>query len=255
VSLAMSLGDTRWGVITFWLVSIYMFYAAHWQTYATGVLRFGRFDIIEAQCVIMSFLILTGLFGPQLWFVEVFGITLRRIVLTPCALMATYTSLLVLYTICTEAAGKGARTVAGTSIAIPILPVILFLVPPALSYWKATSNSDAFDQHIVIFCIGYGMVSVKLTCKVILAHMSRSPLTILDTILLGPLLVLVNQYLGNIIPKYAILWINLVYCLGNLCYYAHEITVQICERFKIECFRIPYKPGQVNGTAANGLAK
>lgn len=43
VSITLSLGDTRWGVLAFWIGALYMFYAAHWQTYSTGFLKFGEY--------------------------------------------------------------------------------------------------------------------------------------------------------------------------------------------------------------------
>jgi len=165
VSLALTLGDTQWGVVIFWLVAIYMFYAAHWQTYSTGVLIFGRFDIVESQCIIIAVLLMSGIFGPEVWFAKIFGTTLRRYFLTVISGVAVYTSARVLFTIYTQGAGKNGRTVANTSVNGPIVPVLLFLIPPTLIYWKSTTG--IYDQNMALFCITFGLPFVKVVSKII----------------------------------------------------------------------------------------
>jgi len=251
VSMAMSLGNTKWGVMAFWLVAVYMFYAAHWQTYSTGVLKFGKFDIIESQCVIIGILLTTGIFGTEVWFAEKFGISLRQVVLLPCCLIALYVSSVVLYTIYTQAAGKNGTTVANTSVTACAIPILSTLLPPAMIFWK--SSSGVYNQHIALFCIAFGMVSVKMTCKIILAHMSHSPMSLIDTILIGPVLVVINQYFGNFVSEYYILWACLIYCFANLYYYCNRICYQICDDFKIHCFRIPYPSSKPNAPSTNGM--
>ncbi|XP_044255895.1 choline/ethanolaminephosphotransferase 1 isoform X5 [Tribolium madens] len=44
-----------------------LFYCAHWQTYVSGTLRFGRIDVTEAQYTIMGILLLSTIFGPSVW--------------------------------------------------------------------------------------------------------------------------------------------------------------------------------------------
>ncbi|KAF7238972.1 Choline/ethanolaminephosphotransferase 1, partial [Varanus komodoensis] len=49
----------------------FMFYCAHWQTYVSGTLRFGIFDVTESElCIIITHL-LTGILGPKFWNVTV----------------------------------------------------------------------------------------------------------------------------------------------------------------------------------------
>jgi len=240
VSVTLSLGDTTWGVLLFWIGATYMFYAAHWQTYSTGVLKFGEFDIVESQCIIMSIMVISGIFGPGVWFYQIFGFTLRRLFLVPVALIAVFVSSVVQYTIHFQGAGKGGRTVADTSVNIPLLPVLFFLVPPIAIYWKSTSG--IYDQHIVLFSLTFGMLFVKYTCQIILAHMSRSPINIIDSILLVPIVIGLNQYFGNFISEYYLLYIALIYGFVNLIHYTYSICQQICRYMKINTFSIPYPP-------------
>ena len=40
-----------------------LFYMAHWQTYVTGQMKFGKFDVTEAQIAMISMMTVTGLLG------------------------------------------------------------------------------------------------------------------------------------------------------------------------------------------------
>lgn len=48
-----------------------LFYCAHWQTYVSGTLRFGKVDVTEAQIAIMLIHLISAVFGPSIWMVKV----------------------------------------------------------------------------------------------------------------------------------------------------------------------------------------
>ncbi|XP_075030531.1 choline/ethanolaminephosphotransferase 1 isoform X4 [Calonectris borealis] len=45
----------------------FMFYCAHWQTYVSGTLRFGIFDVTESMLCTIAIQLLTGTLGPWFW--------------------------------------------------------------------------------------------------------------------------------------------------------------------------------------------
>ncbi|XP_055856675.1 choline/ethanolaminephosphotransferase 1 isoform X4 [Episyrphus balteatus] len=47
--------------------AITLFYCAHWQTYVSGTLRFGKIDVTEAQITIMGIHVVSAIFGPEIW--------------------------------------------------------------------------------------------------------------------------------------------------------------------------------------------
>jgi hypothetical protein len=71
------------------IISIALFYTAHWSTYCTGQLRFSkltlidgfsvidnklhffRFDVTEAQISVIGVLIFTAIVGPGIWNIRV----------------------------------------------------------------------------------------------------------------------------------------------------------------------------------------
>lgn len=48
-----------------------LFYCAHWQTYVSGSLRFGKVDVTEAQFTIITIHLISAIFGPKVWMMEV----------------------------------------------------------------------------------------------------------------------------------------------------------------------------------------
>uniref|UniRef100_A0A1A9WIS2 diacylglycerol cholinephosphotransferase n=1 Tax=Glossina brevipalpis TaxID=37001 RepID=A0A1A9WIS2_9MUSC len=53
--------------------AIGLFYCAHWQTYVSGTLRFGKIDVTEAQLTIIGIHLISTVFGPEFWLTKIFG--------------------------------------------------------------------------------------------------------------------------------------------------------------------------------------
>ncbi|XP_064535979.1 choline/ethanolaminephosphotransferase 1 isoform X7 [Drosophila montana] len=47
--------------------AIALFYCAHWQTYVSGTMRFGRIDVTEAQFSIIAIHLVSAVLGPEIW--------------------------------------------------------------------------------------------------------------------------------------------------------------------------------------------
>ncbi|KFP11491.1 Cholinephosphotransferase 1, partial [Egretta garzetta] len=48
-------------------VGLFMFYSAHWQTYVSGILRFGKVDVTEVQIAITVLLLISAYAGTAIW--------------------------------------------------------------------------------------------------------------------------------------------------------------------------------------------
>ncbi|XP_077289836.1 choline/ethanolaminephosphotransferase 1 bbc isoform X9 [Arctopsyche grandis] len=44
-----------------------LFYCAHWQTYVSGTLKFGKVDVTEAQFAIIAIQMVSAIFGSNIW--------------------------------------------------------------------------------------------------------------------------------------------------------------------------------------------
>ncbi|XP_060530194.1 cholinephosphotransferase 1 isoform X6 [Cylas formicarius] len=93
-----------------------LFYCAHWQTYVSGTLRFGKVDVTEAQITIMGILLISAIFGPSVWSTKVFGLNVVQLVSTVFYL--GYARVILDFKANMLKGGKGKN---GSTVAIPIV--------------------------------------------------------------------------------------------------------------------------------------
>ncbi|CAH0560793.1 unnamed protein product [Brassicogethes aeneus] len=106
-----------------------LFYCAHWQTYVSGTLRFGKVDVTEAQFTIMGILMVSTIFGPGIWSTKFFSdsICLWYIIPTSTFAAAIYSLYCNLVVIFTGGVGKNGSTVAITSweLEVKLIPIAI----------------------------------------------------------------------------------------------------------------------------------
>jgi choline/ethanolamine phosphotransferase len=69
--IAVQLGDYPHLMFYQCIAASTLFYAAHWQTYVSAKLRFGRFDVTEAQFCIITMHLVSAFMGPDVWHTKV----------------------------------------------------------------------------------------------------------------------------------------------------------------------------------------
>lgn len=136
--------------------------------------------------------------------------------------------------------GKNGSTVAGTSILSPLLPFLFVVVPSYIIAQK--SKSGIYDNNPSLYMITFGILFAKITNKLVIAHMSKSKMEVLDSGLVGPLLLFLNQYFNEWIPEYYVLWVALLWCILDLIQYCYIVCLQMCDFMNIKLFTIPYPP-------------
>lgn len=238
-SVALQLGVTPRLMFFECFATMFLFYAAHWQTYCSGTLKFGIIDVTEGQLSIAMLYVISGVFGSSFWSYELPGIGIELKMLPLCfsflgAILACYTNF---YTIFMQGGvGKNGSTVAGTSVLSPLGPIGL-LLGLAVTIWMK-STSDVFQHHLVLYIISFGMAASKVTNKLVIAHMSRTEMDLLDSSLIGPGLLFLNQYFDTYFNEYFVLWICFIFCCADLLYYSVQVCRQMCNYFNIYCFTI-----------------
>ncbi|XP_030745692.1 cholinephosphotransferase 1 isoform X1 [Sitophilus oryzae] len=220
-----------------------LFYCAHWQTYVSGTLRFGKIDVTEAQITIMGILLTSAIFGTQIWSIKFFSDTFILWYLIPlstlfCGGWSLYRSLVVVFT---GGVGKNGSTVAGTSVLSPVIPIILVVLPAFIIYKK--SEQAIYETHPVLYILTFGLVAAKVTNRLVVAHMTKSEMQMWDYSLVGPAMLFFNQYFNTFINEYVVLWMALIWVLLDLFIYCNRVCQEICTHLGIELFRIPYPPG------------
>ncbi|XP_008192561.1 cholinephosphotransferase 1 isoform X3 [Tribolium castaneum] len=220
-----------------------LFYCAHWQTYVSGTLRFGRIDVTEAQYTIMGILLLSTIFGPSVWSTKVFGFTFHwaHVVCTVFYLGFFQLFYTFFERIKEGGCGKNGSTVAGTSVLSPVIPFSMVLVPAFIIYQKSTQH--VYEEHPALYILAFGLVAAKVTNRLVVAHMTKSEMDYMDWSLLGPTMLFLNQYFNTFIKEYYILWLCMIWVIVDLLRYCYQICQEICDFLHVELFRIPYPGG------------
>ncbi|XP_008192559.1 choline/ethanolaminephosphotransferase 1 isoform X4 [Tribolium castaneum] len=220
-----------------------LFYCAHWQTYVSGTLRFGRIDVTEAQYTIMGILLLSTIFGPSVWSTKIPGLDME-VKLIPIGVACAVALLLAqanVSIIFTGGVGKNGSTVAGTSVLSPVIPFSMVLVPAFIIYQKSTQH--VYEEHPALYILAFGLVAAKVTNRLVVAHMTKSEMDYMDWSLLGPTMLFLNQYFNTFIKEYYILWLCMIWVIVDLLRYCYQICQEICDFLHVELFRIPYPGG------------
>lgn len=154
-------------------------------------------------------------FGPQAWHTRILGGVQLWFI------MATFsfcTAFLVLcnfvQTIRKGGVGKNGSTVAGTSIISPILPFLFVIIPAFVIAEK--SGSQLYKNHPVLYLLTFGVLAAKISCRLVVAHMSKSEMNLLDSGLMGPTILFLNQYFNEFITEYYVLWIAFFLCTYDM---------------------------------------
>lgn len=220
--------------------AVTLFYCAHWQTYVSGTLRFGRFDVTEAQFGVIALQVISGIFGSSIWGSKIPGLNVElKFVPSVIIFLGSNLGFIRNFSIIfTGGAGKNGSTVADTSVLSPFIPFSLVIVPAFIIYQKSITH--LYETHPCLYIITFGLVAAKVTNRLVVAHMSKSEMDYLDSVLVGPGMLFLNQYFNTALNEYVILWLSLVWITFDLLRYCRIVCNQICSYLKIRLFVIRY---------------
>ncbi|KAM4795185.1 choline/ethanolaminephosphotransferase 1 isoform 2-T2 [Rhinophrynus dorsalis] len=236
--IAVQLGTNPDWMFFCCFAGMFMFYCAHWQTYVSGTLRFGIFDVTETELSVIVIQLLSGILGPGFWnkTIPVLNVPVK---LAPalCTVAGTIFSCTNYFrVIFTGGVGKNGSTIAGTSVLSPMLHIGSVIILATMIYKK--SAVQLFEKHPCLYILAFGFVSAKVTNKLVVAHMTKSEMHLHDTAFIGPALLFLDQYFNSFIDEYIVLWIALVLSLVDLIRYSVSVCNQIASYLHIEVFRI-----------------
>ncbi|XP_046994647.1 choline/ethanolaminephosphotransferase 1 isoform X2 [Schistocerca americana] len=218
-----------------------LFYCAHWQTYVSGTLRFGKVDVTEAQFTIILIHLISSIFGPSVWMTQIpyTSYEMKYLLGFSTIIVASVTLYKNFVVIFTGGVGKNGSTVAGTSVLSPVIPFSLVILPAYIIYRKSAEN--VYEQHPALYILAFGMVAAKVTNRLVVAHMTKNEMEYLDTALVGPAMLFLNQYFNFFIREYIVLWLCLLWVTFDLLRYSRQVCQEICDHLKIQLFRIPIR--------------
>lgn len=233
--------------------ALILFFCAHWQAYVSGTVKFGRIDVTEAQVAIILIHLISAFFGPGIWTTEIRYVEMPWSKGVASIFMTAFVKIFIefCHIFWTGGVGKNGSTVAGTSVLSPIIPLSLVVVPAFII--SAKSPSNIYENHPVLYIMAFGLVAAKVTNRLVVAHMTRSEMNYLDTSMLGPAMLFMDQYFDCFISEYIVLWICLIFVCGDLVWYSWQVCHEICDHMRIHLFRIvpntnPTVTSNKNGT-------
>uniref|UniRef100_A0A182T937 Uncharacterized protein n=1 Tax=Anopheles maculatus TaxID=74869 RepID=A0A182T937_9DIPT len=91
----------------------------------------------------------------------------------------------------------------GTSVLSPIIPFLFVVVPAYVISQKSTDQ--IYENHPALYIMAFGMITAKVTNRLVVAHMTKSEMEYLDWGLIGPLCLFLNQYFNSFLPEYYVL--------------------------------------------------
>jgi len=221
------------------VLAISLYYCAHWQTYVSGTLRFGRIDVTEAQIGIIIIHMLTAVFGGEFWTmpllpnVNIPFYFIYVVVALSGAIPALYSEF---RTILYQGAGKNGSSIAGTSVLSPVIPFTLVILPAVVIAWR--SEQSIFGSNPALYILTFGLVAAKITNRLVVAHMTKSEMEYLDMSLLGPFILFMNQYFNCVVREDRLLWLSLILVTIELVRYSKKVCLEICESLNIYLFSI-----------------
>jgi len=238
-AVSVSLGHIPMALLMQCFVASTMFYCAHWQTYVTGTMRFGKVDVTEGQFCVIAILMLSAICGPEFWDINLFWFLPMRLFPTILGSVVSLVSLQeTIQIICSGGAGKNGSTVAGTSVLTPAVP--LLLVVGSGTYIAVNSTEDVFGQHPILYIISFGLICTKITNKLIVAHMSKSELDTTDVSMLVPLALWLHNYLEwELISQRLILILSSIFVVVDVSLYSAQVCREICDHMNLYLFKIP----------------
>ncbi|PIK33476.1 putative cholinephosphotransferase 1, partial [Apostichopus japonicus] len=134
--------------------------------------------------------------------------------------------------------GRAGSTVANTRVIAPIFHIGSVILLAFLIAWV---KNGGLPEEPNIYILAFGMLSAKITNKLVVAHMTKSSMDLWDVAFLGPGFLLLDQYLDSFFPEKYILYLFLIWNTLDLIRYSTSICNQICKHLNIYCFDIVTK--------------
>nr|XP_054761753.1 cholinephosphotransferase 1-like [Lytechinus pictus] len=242
VCTAMQLGTHPWLSFLTCGTACFVYFTAHWQTYVCGTLKFGKLDVTEGQLGFCAVYLTAAFFGPDVWIKKIPFLDAEvKAVTTISGLLGSwfgiYNHVRVIFG---GGKGRNGSTVADTSVITPFFHIgaVMLLY---FTIWQK-SKTAIFERQPCMYMLMFGMLSAKISIKLVVAHMTRSGINFLDTAFIGPGLLFLNQYLDTLISEDYVLWLALIWCTCDLIRYCIGLCNQVSQFLGIYTFDITSKP-------------
>jgi ethanolaminephosphotransferase len=186
---ALGLGFS-WRSLAVLFITCWGFYLPTWEEYHTGILTLGYVNgPTEGLLAAMLTMIISGVFGTQIWFKEVGVVAGYHLAVIDLVLVG-FMSLFLFYYVpsCVWAVKMECRE-QGKSFSSSLYQLSPMLVgTAAVAFWTCSRYSLVMTESFILFFTTVGIAFGKLATKIIYAHVAKCPFPIYTGLML-PLLV------------------------------------------------------------------
>lgn len=147
------------------------------------------------------------------------------------------------------------------------------LATSVMIYLKSPTN--LYENNPCLYLLTFGLAIAKITNRLVVAQMTRHEVKTLDTVMIGPLLLILNQYFNILVNEYYVLWFALVsfshspiaaiannfisdqqlFSIFDVLWFACKVCHEIRDHLHINIFSInprPPKPPSSDGPNGSG---
>lgn len=201
-------------------------YLNQWQKYVTGEPRPPtRITITEIQLGLSMIALVPGLMGPEVWQFELLaGWHINEILFTLIMVRTVATILGYWDVICEGGPGEENMSAANTGVLEPAPALVLMFLT---AYKFSTLEVTATMPHVALLSLG--MVSAKITLRLFLAHVTKSPIPITksDLVLLLTMAMFVNGTFGIGVPEPWLVTSHVAVATASYCVYCFKVFHEI----------------------------
>ena len=230
----LRIGDSSFVVFSSLLVELGVFYSAHWRAYTSGTLQFGYIDVTEAQVGMMGVAIASGIWGPGLWITPIVGNwKIGELFIQSVNVIA----FLVMLNNCRHAfQGRFSGHCRVDSWLSPAVPYATLSVT-TIAVLLVSPTGFEFRQPLLIGLL-YSVISAQIASRLVVAHMSKTPMVLFDFSVLPMQVILLNSLIGAAVPEFQLYVVCLLVSSVNLCVTSGLMCQEIATHMGIYVFTI-----------------
>lgn len=237
--IALNACNDGWISILMYTLTILTFYMAMWGVFLTGKLTFGFFDVTEAQWT--SIILLTAVFFVSPSFFDKYfmigSVEFKIRYFIYIAMLLTFANYLRTHV---TYLNEYKTTQDGGNKYLPAIPLLIMSIYIVFTHLAAP---EIVEKYPIMYFHMFGFVFSKMSNRLIVAHMSKTPFSMIETGYLGPLFTLVCVYIpNNPISTETAIYISLGYVILDLVWYMANVYNEIATFLEIKIFTIPYPP-------------
>lgn len=246
----IGLGDSPTAMFIEFFILNSMFYTYQWQSFVSGCMSFDSFSVSESIMFAIVFSMLSAIFGVDMWRLKdpLFGLQLNRLQFLIVVLGSIVLFSRAGQSIAVDGSGKYGTTVANTSVLFPVWPLLLIVGSAVFVFVR--SPSQVYMHHPCLFLMCFGAVMAKISQNLVIAHMTKTGIRRFDTVMFGPLSLLVNLYFDCPVNEHWLLWAACIWSTFDMLYFCVRISIQVAGFLQIHIFRVPWSPNSRSHSAA-----